>query len=187
MMQVAQQNVEHRPAAQGEEHHEFHHGKAATRLLGAGLRMGFLVGGRVGQLSGRAVGALSGGAQGLFQPFLGQTQPGLDIGRIACRDGGQSPQSAQGLHLADHFATGRPGFEHLPQKAFEGQAQRKIALATVEPVLLAGQERGGQEVAELFLQLAQGGLAPGLGGAPAHSGQAGAPGRKEWRAHHRAV
>lgn len=162
MLKAAQDDVENRPAAQGEEHHELHQGEAATRLLRTGLRVALLVGGRVGQLrrgavhdldgpalelgarADPAIGGLGGGLKGFFQPLLGQTQAGLDIGRIGFRDRRPARQGAQGLDVADHLAAGGPGFEHLPQKAFEGQAQREGALAAVESIFLAGQERGGQ-------------------------------------------
>ena len=121
--------------------------------------------------------------EGFFQPLLGETEAGLDIGRIVFRDRRQAVQRAQGLDLADHLAAGGPGFEHLPQKAFEGQAQGKVALAAVGALVFAGQERGGQQVAELVLELAQGGLAQGVGGAPAQGGQAGAEGGEEGSVH----
>ena len=201
MMEAAQDDVENRPAAQGEDHDELHQGKAATGLLRTGLRVLLQVGGRVGQLrrgavhdldgpalelragTDPAIGGLGGGLDGFFQPLLGEAQAGLDVGRIAFRDRRPALQRAQGLDLADHLAAGGPGFEHLPQKAFERQARREVALPAVGSLLLAGQERGGQQVADLVLELAQGGLAQGVDGAPAHSGQAGAEGGKEGSVH----
>ena len=69
----------------------------------------------------------------------------------------------------------------MPQKAFERQAQGKVALAAVGAIVFAGQERGGQQVAELVLELAQGGLAQGVDGAPAQRGQPGTERGKEGR------
>ncbi len=87
-------------------------------------------------------------------------------------------QAEEGLHLADDLAAGGLGFEHLPEEAFEGQAQAEDALTAVGTVLFGGEQRGGQQVAEVFLELAQGGLAHGVGGAAAQGGQAGAEGGK---------
>ena len=136
-----------------------------------------------GTLAHPEIGGLGGGGEGFFQPFPGQTQAGLNVGRIALRDRRQALQSAQGLDLADHLAAGRLEFKHLPQKAFERQAQREVAFRAVGSLLLAGQKRGGQQVADLVLELAQGGLAQGVDGAPAQSGQAGAEGGEERRVH----
>ena len=58
-----------------------------------------------------------------------------------------------------------------------------MALAAVGALVFAGQERGGQQAAELVLALAQGGLAQSGDGAPAPGGEAGAEGGEEGRAH----
>ena len=85
-------------------------------------------------------------------------------------------QPEQGLDLAGDFAAGRFGFEHLPQETFAGEPQVKDAVAAVRPMVLSGEQRGGQQVAQVFLKLAQSGLAEGVGGPAAQSGQAGAEG-----------
>ena len=59
----------------------------------------------------------------------------------------------------------------------------KIALAAVGALVFAGQQRGGQQVAEVFLELGQGGLAQGVGGAAAQGGQAGTEGGEEGCVH----
>ena len=98
VMQVARQHVEDGPTGQGHQDDELHHRKAAAAFLGGRLGIALLVFARVGQLGGRAihhfngpalqlaararapVGGLGGGGQGLFQAFLGEPLPGLDIG-----------------------------------------------------------------------------------------------------------
>jgi hypothetical protein len=195
---MAAQTVEHHlpngPAAQGHERYEAQDGKAATGLLGRGLGITPLIAGGVGQLGGgtidhqnpparqlaRAPGpsfrALSGGAQGLFEPWTGQSLAGLDIGAIALLNGTAALETEQGLDLADDLATGGLGIEHLPDETFEGQAQAEDALAAVGTILFGGEERGGQQVAQVLLELGQGVLAQGVGGAVAEGGQLGAPG-----------
>ena len=51
-------------------------------------------------------------------------------------------------------------------------------LAAVRAFFLEGEQRGGKEVAQVLLELGQGGLADGLGGAAAEGGEARAPGRE---------
>ena len=188
-------HVEHGPAGQGKQNQKLHHRKAAAGFLTAGLGVTPLVGVGVGQLRGGTVhdfdraplqgvawlhpsfSGLGGGHQCLFQPVLGQTLASLDIGRVACLDGTFVMQTEERLYLAHHFATGGSGPEHLPDEAFKGQAQAEDALPAVDPVLLGGKERRGQEVAQVFLELSQGGLADG-GGAPAQRGQPGTPTRE---------
>lgn len=55
-MQIAEHDVEHSAAAQGEQHHKLHHRKTAAELLGGGLGIDFVVWQRVGQLRGGTVG-----------------------------------------------------------------------------------------------------------------------------------
>ena len=87
-------------------------------------------------------------------------------------------QPKQGMNLAHNFAAGGLGFEHLPKEAFAGQAQRENALATIGAVVLRAEQRSGDQVAAVFLELAQRGLADGLGGPAAHGGEAGLQGGK---------
>ena len=96
-------------------------------------------------------------------------------------------QAQQGLDVADDFAAGGVGLEQLPDEAFEGQAQGEDALAAVGAFLHSGEQGGGEEVPQVFLELGQGGLAEGWDGAAAPGGQAGAEGGQERRVHHRAV
>ena len=85
-------------------------------------------------------------------------------------------QAQQSLDLSDDLAAGGLGCEDLPDKTFKGQAQAKNALTAVGTFVGGRQERCRQELAQVFLELAQGGLANGLGGAAAQSGQARAEG-----------
>src|SRR5439155_2424281 len=98
VMQVAEHDVEHRPATQGEEPHELKDGKAAALLLNGGLGAAFLVFPGLGKLCGRGIGhfdwtaielatgagaavsGLGGGAEGFCQAVARQALPGLDIG-----------------------------------------------------------------------------------------------------------
>ena len=48
-----------------------------------------------------ALGSLGRGAQGFFQPLLGQTLAGLDIGRITLPDRMATVQAQEGLNLTD--------------------------------------------------------------------------------------
>jgi hypothetical protein len=153
-----------------------------------------LIAGGVGQLSGGtihhqdssarqlacapgpALRALRGGAQGLFEPWTGQALAGLDVGAIAFLNGAAALKAEQGLDLANDLATGGLGIEHLPDKTFEGQAEAEDALAAVGAILLGAEERGGEQVAQVLLELGQGALAQGAGGPAAEGRQAGAPG-----------
>src|SRR4026208_1335852 len=102
---VAVQTVHDDPqdgaAAQGEQRDKANDWKAATFLLGAGLRVGLLIFRRVSDLSRRAVHYLDRasaqatlaagtaasvkgrGRQSLFHPFLRQTLAGLNISGVA--------------------------------------------------------------------------------------------------------
>jgi hypothetical protein len=51
------------------------------------------------------------------------------------------------LHRSDHLAAGGLGFEHLPDKALESQAQREHPLPAVLALLFARQQLGRQEQA----------------------------------------
>jgi hypothetical protein len=87
-------------------------------------------------------------------------------------------EAEEGLDLADDLAAGRPGLEQLPDETLEGEAEVEDPVAAVGAFVLGGQQRSGEEVAEILLELSQGGLADGLGGAAAEGGQAGTPGRE---------
>jgi hypothetical protein len=125
-----------------------------------------------------AVRRLGGGGQSLFQPLPRQPLTGLHVSRVTLLDRAFAVQAEERLHLAHHLAAGGPGLEHLPDEAFQGEAQTEDALATVKAVILGGEERGGQEIAQVLLELGQGALADGAGGAPAQGGQPGAEGRE---------
>ena len=193
---TAQQDVEDGPAGQGHEGHEFHDGKATATFLTGGLGITLLVLRGVGQLgggtiddedstalelaalAGAGVGALGGGGESLLQTLQGQALAGLDIGRVAFIDRRACAQAAQSLDLAHHFTAGSAGLEHLPDKAFEGQGQGEDPVAAVGSLVPGGEEGEGQAVAQVLLELSQGGLAQGVGGASAEGGQAVAEGRE---------
>jgi hypothetical protein len=101
---------------------------------------------------------------------------GLDIGRVALVDRGPAVQAQEGLDLAHNLPAGGLGFEHLPDEALEGQAQAKDPLPAISSLLGGREQGGGQEVAQVFVKLGQGGLAEAMGGAAPQSGQAGAEG-----------
>ena len=92
-------------------------------------------------------------------------------------------QAQEGLDVADDFAAGGGG-EHLPDEALEGQAQGEDAGAAGGAVVRGGEHVGGEEVPQVLLELGQGSLADGVGGAAAQGGQAGAEGGEEGRGHH---
>ena len=95
-------------------------------------------------------------------------------------------QPEQGLDLADDLPAGGLGFEQLPEKALEGQAQAKDAVAAVGTFVFGGEQRRRQEVAQVFLELGQGRLAKAVSGPAAQGGQSGTEGR-EIGCVHRAV
>jgi hypothetical protein len=96
-------------------------------------------------------------------------------------------QAEEGLHLAHDLAAGGSRLEHLPEEALTGQAQAVDAITAVGALVLGGEQWEGQQIAEVFLELAQSGLAQGLSGAAAQSGQAGAEGWEIRGVQHRAV
>ena len=118
------------------------------------------------------------GGQSFFEPFPRQPLTGLDVGRIARLDQPFAVQAEEGLDLAHHLPPGSPGLEHLPEETFEGQAQAEDPLPAVGAFVLRREQRGRQEVAQVLLELGQGGLANGLGGVAAEGCQAGAKGGK---------
>jgi hypothetical protein len=75
----------------------------------------------------------------------------------------------------------------LPQEALEGQAQAVDAITAVEALVLAGEQWDGQQIAEVFLKLVEGGLAQGLRGPATQGSQARAEGWKIRSNQHRAV
>jgi len=133
-----------------------------------------------------AVGGLGGGAHGLFQPLPRQAQSGLHISGVALIDGTLVVELEERLDLADDLAARGLGFEQLPEETLEGQPQGVNALAAVGALVFGGEQRGGEQVAPGRLELGQGGLANGLGRAPAQGGQPRAESR-EVRGQHRAV
>jgi len=157
MVQTAGDDVEDGSATQTEKHHNFHDWKSTAFFLGGGLGVVFLIERGVGELRGGTIhhfdgsalqGALrsgswrggpGGGVQHGYQSFFGQTQTGLDIGRVALVDGSSVAEAQERLHLADDFAATGFGFEHLPEEALDGQAQVKATIAAVGTLLGAGE------------------------------------------------
>jgi hypothetical protein len=77
------------------------------------------------------IGTLGGGAKGLFQPFPRQPLPGLNVGGVTLIDPASGVETEESLNVAHDLATGRLGLEHLPEEAFESQAQAKDPLAAI--------------------------------------------------------
>jgi hypothetical protein len=88
----------------------------------------------------------------------------------------------QGLELADDFAAGAFGVEHLPEERPEGAL---LGVGAIAAILLGGsfwEEAGGQAGVEAVLQLSQGASLESFDGvsqAGAAGGQAGSPDREE--------
>ena len=104
---------------------------------------------------------MRGGGQHAFQAFLWQALAGLNVGRGVFIHGSLALQAGERLHLADDFAAGGAGLEHLPEKALAGEAQGEPPLAAVGAFVGAGQEVAGNEVGEVPGQLLEGALAKG--------------------------
>src|ERR1017187_6643463 len=101
------------------------------------------------------------------------------MGRVALINRGAALQAQPGLDLTDDLAAGGFGFEQLPDEAFEGQAQAEDAVAAVGAVLLGREQRCGQKIAQVLLELGQGGLAEALGGAAAQAARRGGEAGKQ--------
>ena len=121
-----------------------------------------------------SVGNLGGAGQGSFQTFGGKPLTGLDVGGGALIDRAPAQRLEEGLDGVNHVAAGGPGFEHLPDEAFESQAQAKDPLATAGTLVLGSQEMNGEKVAQLLTQGQELQGTQGLGGALAEGGELGA-------------
>lgn len=154
LVQVAQHHLQQRPAGQGEQHHQLEHGKAAAGLLTGGLRIFLLVGRGVGCLHRTAIHRLD------RPPLQGGAGAGTPFGRL-----------------------GGAGLEHLPEKAFAGEAQGEEPLPAVGAFVRTGKQVNGNEFGEVCGQLLEGALAEVAGGAAAQGGEPGAEGGEERRVH----
>jgi hypothetical protein len=125
--------------------------------------------------AGAPVRRLGGGMQRLLGSLPRQSLAGLHIGRIAFIHPAPSAQAEQGLDLPHDFAAGGFGLEHLPDETLESQAQTKDPVPAVGALVLGAEQRRGQEVAQVFLELGRGGLADGGNGPAAQGGEPGAP------------
>src|SRR5213592_2718438 len=96
-------------------------------------------------------------------------------------------QAEEGLHLPHDLAAGGSRLEHLPEEALTGQAQAVDAMTAVGAFVFGAEQGDGQQIAEVFLELAQSALAQGLSGAAAQSGQAATEGWEIRGVQHRAV
>jgi hypothetical protein len=70
--------------------------------------------------------------------------------------------------VPDDLATGGARLEHLPDEAFECDAQAEDSMATIWSFVLAGEERSGQEAAEMCPKLFERALPQTFGRAGAH-------------------
>ncbi|MEI2722963.1 MAG: hypothetical protein V9H26_05310 [Verrucomicrobiota bacterium] len=73
--------------------------------------------------------------------------------------------------------------EHLPEKAFAGEAQGEEPLPAVGAFVRTGKQVNGNEFGEVCGQLLEGALAEVAGGAAAQGGEPGAEGGEERRVH----
>ena len=73
--------------------------------------------------------------------------------------------------MTHHFTARGAWVEHLPNKAFAGQAQGKGSLPAVGSIVLAGQEVGWDELTKVLSELSQSGLAQGLHRTAAQGGE----------------
>ena len=102
----------------------------------------------------------------------------MDIGRVAFIDVAAVAQPEQGLDLPDDLPAGGFGFEHLPEEALESEPQAEDAVAAVGAFVLGREQGRREEVAQVFLELGQSGLANALSGPVAQGGQPGTEGRE---------
>jgi hypothetical protein len=107
-------------------------------------------------------GQKSGMAIDLFQPLPGQALAGLAVsGSIIGIGKRSSKQSSLGLELSESFTTGCGRIKDLPEKGEKDSAQGEDPLSTVSPVVIGGEQVGGQERREQELQLGQGSILEG--------------------------
>jgi hypothetical protein len=95
-------------------------------------------------------------------------------------------ESRQSLNLANDFAAGGIGLEHLIKEAKEGAPQAKDALTTVGALVGLAQQVLGQQGSYKQLEMRETLVAKVLD-APAQSSQAGTEGWKERRMHDKYV
>ena len=116
------------------------------------------------------------------EPVQGQSFAALAVGAGVLIDRVLVLEGEEGLDLADDFAAGGIGFEHLAQEAKEGAAHAIDALAAIAALVGLGKQARRQERLEQQLQVAKTLLAEVLD--PATQGrQARAQGRKEGCVH----
>ena len=177
VVEAAPDRVEHRAAVEAKADRQLQDGKAATGFLGGGLGMALLVFRGVGQLGGGAIHGDDGAVPAWpVRLRAACAVAGLHIGRIPLLHRVQTLLAAEGLHLPHDLAAGGFGLQHLPEETLAGQPQAEDVLPAVGSLLLGGEQRGRQEIAQVLLELGQRGLADGLGGAAAAGGQPGAEG-----------
>ena len=155
--------IEQSPRAQAEDADQFQEREAAAGLLAAGLRIGALVFWGVGQAGAGAInhfdrqtapelaGFLGLGRRGATQarqPVPGHPGARLTVGAGAGVNLAAAQEGQEGLDLADDFATGAIGVEHLIEKAEEGAADAKDPLPAIGPCLGLGQKLRRQERAQ---------------------------------------
>ena len=126
---------------------------------------------------------LRGVDQGPFQAFQGQALARLHVGASAFIGRAAALGMIEGLDRPHDFTAGSPGFEHLPDKTFEGQTQAENALAAVGAFFRGSQEPGRQQPPQFFQQGREIQMAQGLGSAPDLRAEAGAPGGKKGSVH----
>src|SRR6266849_4313393 len=85
--------------------------------------------------------------------------------------------------MAGNFPARGPWIEELPKETFESQTEGEDALAAIKSFLLGREQRRGEQIAQLLLQLAEGGLTNRLSAAPTEGGESGTQGWEEGSEH----
>ena len=138
--------VEQHPGSQAEHPHQFQQREAAAGLLAAPLGIGILVLFGVGQAEGGAVNDFGAQAVPELSRFFARTGhghaqaakdiqrqslSGLAVSAVAGINVTLVVEDEEGLNLADNFAAGAVGVEHLIEESEAGAAHAVDALAAV--------------------------------------------------------
>jgi hypothetical protein len=167
---VAPGIVQQSAGRKAENAHQFELRETAAGFLGPWLGISPLIlrsvrqasGGPIDNFDTKAVPELAGffslgrrGAAQAGQNIPRQARPSLTVGAGAFIDVTVLVQCKEGLNLADHFAAGTIGVEHLIEEPKESASEAKDSLATVGPLVGLGQQGGRQEALEEQIQVAE--------------------------------
>src|SRR5438045_7846011 len=196
-MLIALGVVEQHTGAQAEHAQEPQPRKTATRLLGAGLRIGSLIFLGVGQADRGGIDQL--GTQAVperstlltcrrqrdpqpRQRVQWQSLSSLAVGAVTLVDVALILEGEEGLNLSHDLAAGALGIKHLIEEAKEGAAHAKDTLAAVGSFLGLGQQAGRQQRPDQQFQVAKALLTEVLDPV-AQGGQPGTKGGEERSVH----